>query len=259
MKGFRISIFMIISITLISCPSGKYVLLDPSLRESSRRNFTSPSIKEDYLALGNESMKKGNYKLAFVYFHYFALKNPENIQGMLLCAQAKSNSKEYFDAIYFYKQAAQIDSKNSKISKGIKECYQKILQQESTSLPLSSKKETKEIISVLSKFKKALVTTNWKDISNYCSFVHVLNSIGSAASNEEELIIEIKNYLGFMTSPLILVYIDFLKIIKVSSNGSLTKVELKGIEGKNKETIYLKKINDKWKIIAFLNTLFEGN
>ncbi|NUM36859.1 MAG: hypothetical protein HUU50_20130 [Candidatus Brocadiae bacterium] len=258
--GKKFFFILMLSICFIGChrkpPSD---IFDISISQFSRSDSSDLKMPIDYKDLGYKALKENNYKVAFIHFHNYMVRNPQEIEGPLYCAEAKYKIGEYAQSIYFYRRALKINSDDTKAKDGIMLCYRMLLDQSLLNSYFCKDEELKEILTSFVKLSNSLQEKTWKEIPLHASLNDLVHSAGFAPQTEQELQENIAAYLGFVTSPPALAYLESLQVANVITSGSLARMDLEGIEGKNKDSIFFKKIGGNWQAVLLFSSLFEGS
>ena len=252
----KIALVIFVTAGLICCSPDLPIRMDSSVSNASRSDLSSSSQEIDYMQIGIQLLQKKEYTLAFHYFHHFSVKNPEDASGFFYCGQAKYQNQKYTEAMYFFQKSAMLGFQSPDLAQSIIRCHHTILEKQLENAYYCKGQELQEILTVFIKFRKSLEKNDWMAISSYASLFDLLYSMGVASQDEVDLEKNIVSYLGFITSPMALTYLDFLRVVNVKANGSTAHIVLEGIEHKNRDGIYLRKIHNRWHIVLFLHSLF---
>jgi len=228
------------------------------VHEASRSDLPTPLAVSDYLKIARDALERKDYQVAFLNFHAFWLRNTEDMRGPLFCGQVKVLTKEYDQAMYFLREASALENEDIRIPWAIIQCHRAMLQAQFSAPYYAQDAELKEIVIPFAKFRQAIAENKWQELPQYADFLNLLLSMGVAANTEEELEQNVKTYLGMLTSAPCVVYAHFLQVDSVYTNGQIAIMELSDGE-KILDKVYLKKIGNQWKIVIFLESLFQND
>ncbi len=256
-KNFFILVFCLIFLGCHRKPPSD--IFDISISQFSRSDSSDLKIPIDHKALGLAALEEKNYKMAFIHFYNFIIKNPQDTYGIRKCAEIKTQTGEYAQAIYFYRRALILNKDDAKSKEGIMNCHKMLLKEDFANPYYCKGEELKEILTSFVRLNNALQGKNWKEIPLYASLSDLVYSAGFFPQTEQELQEYIAAYLGFVTSSPALAYLESLQVANVLTNGKIARIDLEGIEGKNKESIFFRKIQGTWQAILLFSSIFKGS